>query len=59
VLTVSGIGEEGAFEKRQLKYSTMLNRTAKAQLLPSAPFLPIPYWLAFYTNKWLYNSFPN
>ena len=39
---VLGIGEEGAFENRQPILAQMYNRITNAQLLPSAPFLPIP-----------------
>ena len=39
---VLGIGEEGASENRQPILAQMYNRITNAQLLPSAPFLPIP-----------------
>lgn len=37
-----GIGEEGAFENRQSNIRTNVDSCTIVQLLPSAPFLPIP-----------------
>ena len=39
---VSGIAEVGAFENRQLKYSTKADRSTNVDILPSAPILAIP-----------------
>jgi len=37
-----GIGEEGAFKNRQPNLCTKVDSSTIVQLLPSAPFLPIP-----------------
>lgn len=37
-----GIGEEGEFENLQSNICTKVDSSTTDQLLPSAPFLPIP-----------------
>ena len=39
---VLGNAEVGAFENRQLKYSTKADRSTNVDVLPSAPILAIP-----------------
>ena len=40
-----GIGEEGEFENLQSNICTKVDSSTTDQLLPSAPFLPIPCYL--------------
>jgi len=60
---VLGIGEEGAFENRQSNIRTKVDSSTTVQLLPSAPFLPIPCYSQWFlsdapANHCQYYSFP-
>ena len=46
----AGIGEEGEFENRQSNICTKADSSTTVQLLPSAPFLPIPCYLLCFVS---------